>query len=156
MPVSNRNELFKFETYLISGSKTILNNAGITTAYAQQDNTNLVSPRVELQSVVGNRTGHVHISASKADYDAWNATLNVVVITDRTNNPSSHYDLTSKVINLLANPENFNSGSTLPYHSVTRADYNGSTPQIETEDNKDLSALSFVLSVWIRPNAWPQ
>lgn len=155
MPAPTIYELYKFETHIISASKAILNNAGITASYAQQDNSNLPSPRVELQSIFGSPTGHVHISGSTAKYDSWNATMNVLVVTDRTNNPTFHYDFTSKIISLLGEYSNYNSGSNLPYHSVVKADYNGSTPSVETDDNKDVSALSFVLSVWVKPSAWP-
>jgi len=155
MPATNTYELYKFETYVMSGSKSILLGEGISCSYAQQDNSNLPSPRVEVQTVFGSPTGHVRFSGSKAMYDSWNAQLNVVVVTDRTNNPTAHYDLTSKVIALLSDTDKWNSGSVLPYHCVPRADYNGSTPSIEADDNKDLSALSFVLSVWIRPTEWP-
>jgi len=149
-----RNELFRFETYIMSASMQILADNNITAAYAQQETSNLPTPRVEVQAVIGQPNGHTHISASKAMYDAWNANLNVVVVTERTLNQASHYEFTSKVIELLGDYANYNSGSLLPYHYVARADHQGSVPSIEAVDNKDLSALNFVLSVWIRPEKW--
>ena len=104
--------------------------------------------------ISGQPSGHTKISASRAIYDAWNVSLNVLVVTERTNSPTYHCDFTSKVINALGDDTNYNTGSLMPYHYIARADFQGSVPNVET-DNRDLSALSFALSVWVRPEAWP-
>lgn len=156
MPAPTFYDLYKFEKYVADGAKTILSVAGISSSYAQQDNANLGTPRVEIQTVLGTPTGHAKLSGSKAYYDNWNVTLNAVVVTERKDGShATHYDYTGKVISTLGDTTNWNSGSVLPYHFISRATYNGASPAVEAERNKDLSGLNFILSIWIKNDAWP-
>jgi hypothetical protein len=154
MPAPTIQDIYKFETALMNASEAVLTAAGITSSFAQMDNSNLSTPRVELQGVMGAPTGHVKLSGSMAYHDAWNATMNIIVVTERTNNPTFHNEFTGKVIAHLSDASQLNSGSNMPYHYVARSDFMGSSPSVEAEDNKDVSSLTFALSVWVKPTAW--
>lgn len=154
MPAPNIFELYKVDTYIMSASLNVLNNAGISDVFTLRGNQNLPTPRVELISATGNPLGHVFVSGSKGYYDSWNVTLNATVVTDRAETPSMHDTYFSKVAALLADYSTYNSGSNLPYHTVYRADFSGASPTVQTEDNQDISTLSFVLSVFVKPEAW--
>lgn len=154
MPAPNIETLYKFESYIMAAAETVLNNAGVSSSYVQRDDAELTTPRVELQFALGAANGHVYLSGSKAYQDGFEGNLSALVVTDRFNNSSFHNEFSSKVSALLSDPSNFNSGSNLPYHSVVRSDLVSVSPTINTEDGQDVSGLSFVLSIWIKPTSW--
>jgi hypothetical protein len=149
-------DLFKWDYYMMSASVSILANAGITASVVQSGTTDLKTPRVELQSLTGGPIGHVHHTVNSGSvYDGYNGTIQVLVVTDRALNASTHTDYVGTVIANLSNYKNFNTGSVLPYHSVVKMDFRSTNVRIDAESNLDFSALAFEYVIYIRQDAWP-
>jgi len=154
--MANFQDLFKFEKSIMSASVEILKQVDITSSFMQTGATDLSTPRVELQSLTGGPIGHVkNTTYSGSIYDAYNGTLQVLVVTDRALNAVSQTDFTSKVISQLSNLRNFNTQSILPNHYVSKIDFRSTNVRVDAEANMDFSALSMEYIIWIRPDAWP-
>jgi len=153
---SYNNEVYKFEHYILSASYEMLSKQGITSLPIQRDSNNLTSPRVELQAVMGTPTGHVKILSGSVRNDSWNGQFNAICYTDRIENHSSHSVFVARVMDILGDSNNWNSGSWayLPYHSMGSIDHRQTAVSVDAEDGKDISALAFGFQIWIRPNSW--
>ena len=154
--MANFQELFKFEYYFLSASIEVLKRVGITASFAQAGTADLTTPRVELQSLTAGPIGHVkNTSYSGSIYDAYNGTIQALVVTERALNRSLHSEFTSKVISQMSNLINYNTGSILPYHVITKIDFRSTNVSVDAEANMDFSALAMEYIIWIRPESWP-
>ena len=157
VPATAWETLYRFEDYIEAAAKTILTARNVTTVYIQQDTTDLVTPRASLQFVVGGAIEHYGMRASDGQMfvDRWQGRLTVEVATARNVNKSSHSAIRSKVRQYLGQWGLFRTDALLPYHDIARVFEGPSSPIIRTEEDEDVSQISFEIIFGIRSGAWP-
>lgn len=149
--------IYDIETAVISGSRSILTANGITAVPVQREGDDVVSPRVELQVVgvtptrylIQNRSGSWMIGK-------FTGQLNAVIVTERASNTSYHSDYVAKVLYLLSDHNNYNSGSGMPVHYMGNITFgnvvsNTTDPQM----NLDMTAVSFPFDIWVKAGMYP-
>lgn len=155
MPSSDFQTLYQFEDAIESAVKTLFTNNSIT-AYRQRDNNTRVTPAVDIQFSTGAATEHLGYTCDgKLRPDTWNGSLQIRIVTTRSKNDASHSTLRGKIRNLLYSFEDNLTRTLLPHHSIARVMETGTTPQIEADEDHDISSISFNLVFAIRPDAWP-
>ncbi|MBM3758410.1 MAG: hypothetical protein FJW38_31110 [Acidobacteria bacterium] len=154
MPAPNVAELYKYEESLEAAFVTILSAASVT-AVKQRNSATVAAPYVAIQLQAGTATGRMKYYNSKPLYDAWSATLQTTIVTERLQNDASHSTFRAKVRELLYDAQAQITTDNLPYHAVTKFFEGSSSPQVEEENNHDVTVIQWVMEFQIRSTAWP-
>jgi len=118
--------------------------------------TNLVTPRIEVQLVLGAIQGHYgKDSFGRIWQDVWQASLHCSVWTNRTNNNSFHGELRARIRKFLRYAESALGPDVIPYHTLSKIAESGTTPTIMADTNIDQSEITFSCFVSVRSDAWP-
>ena len=144
--MATKEQLLDFSTYILSASMVTLKDAGIDSVPIQRASGSLTSPHVELSLLINAPTGHSHVSGSVSEYDAWNFSLRALVVTNRITNDVSHSIYTSKVLNKLGDPRNYN----MPYHAIPYLKPTQIVTGFDANAGLDHSTVYYDGQVWIK------
>lgn len=163
--------LYNFEPVLEGAWKTILLGEGITAA-TQREVENLPVPRVDVQCSMGGAIGHRRVWNGSAYLDAYACKLTLQVVTSRkaVNSASgdgvqaapaagmadAHNALRAKIRVLAQYAEGKFGPDVLPLHALTKIQESGTIPTVASQDDCDMSQISFDCMVSIRSSAWPK
>jgi hypothetical protein len=149
-------DLYDFEGAVEGSARAILEANGVTSAMIQRDDRVLSTPRVSLQFTVSGCPEHYGFRPSNAEFflDIWEGTLAVEILTDRKRNPEQHALLRSVARYYLAQPLLYTE-ALMPFHQLAKVLPGQCSPSIRTEDNEDISVVSFAMTLRIRDDAWP-
>lgn len=156
MPAPDLKTLTEVDAAIEAAVVSILSDASVTAA-RQRDTEEIATPHVRVQCSLGAPTGRLHTVKVAGEYrqDMWAFTLHVGIVTNRADEAQDHEDLRADVrAALWAWQAAFNS-TALPYHSIARFDAAGTSPEVEDENNLDISALQYSGVVCVRAGAWP-
>jgi uncharacterized protein (UPF0248 family) len=96
------------------------------------------------------------LSDGSVRQDMFRGTLQIGIVTNRKNDTANdHSDIRGTVREILNNFQITITEALLPYHKILRVSETGSTPQVSTEDDHDISQITFDITFIIRPEAWP-
>jgi len=157
MKAANIDELFKLEDYVEGAVQQYLKTIGIK-AFKQRDPDDVgEAPYVNIQLQVGRATGHLRRDLKGAHwYDAWEATLGFEIVTKRSKDTNNeHSMLRAYIRRAMQKAAGSITESMLPHHTVTHIREAGTTPQIQDEDDLDVSQIRFDCVISIRNGAWP-
>ena len=154
MPAPDYETIYSFEDAIEAAVQTVLNAAGLK-CYFQREIISVTTPYVAIQFVAGAATEHYAAVAGDYRPDIWGGSLHLQVVTDRTNNNLGHGLYRSQVRKLMAVDATFKNAVLLPYHEVFFIMESGTTPAIRTEDDLDVSTLSYTVKFGIRAGQWP-
>lgn len=149
-------QIYNFTDAVLSASAVSLTAAGITSVPLQRGADNLTTPRVEVQVSIGSPAGpgagHRFQSGSIDLFDAYNGTLNAMVVTEKINNPASHSLYTALAYAAIGDITQLNAN--MPYHKILQMTPNAVNVRVEPEVNADISVLSLAFIILIRREAW--
>jgi hypothetical protein len=153
----NLDELYQFEHWLEAGFKQLLSGV-CPSIYASREAQDLISPRVEIKAVLGPALDHhkATYAGATSEHDAFEATLEVTVVTNRTGNEGTmnHARLIGSVRSRLVMRQIV---QTWQSSVALIADIRG-TGTVDTftdENDIDTSSLSYYLAFSVAPSAWP-
>lgn len=138
-----RVEIFQFEKQVLIGIAAYFLANGINDPKKQQDEKELMTPRVECRYVWGGYTEHFWLRPSVTEkwFDLGSGTLFTKVITRRNDKDQDHHGMLGLVRSLFvdcAEPSAF-----MTWHRFERMVEGQSTPTIQSGDYSDETTLSF-------------
>lgn len=169
MPAPDLETIFDVENAIETACKTVIQSLGAR-AFTQRECEDLPQERVDIQLQLGAPTGHrgnmmPGQSPGQHVRDAWNGLLTFNLFTPRTESNGNgnsepvdkarHGRLRAKV---RIATEYFSDRFTeelLPYHVLVSIAQAGTDPQVNVDDDLDVSALQFNVVIAVRPGAWP-
>lgn len=155
MPAASIAILYQFESYLDLAVQSVLQSEGVT-AFVQGGTDTLTTPRCEVQFSLGSDRKHLVPSDGSFWPNEFNGTLRLAIATNRGQNSDSHKEYRAKAIWLLNDYNRQFTSSNLPYHEVIDMTLTSATPTVQSEDDIDISTLTFSVVVGIRTDAWPE
>ena len=114
--------------------------------------------RIDFQLQLGNVTGHMHPMPGGTVYDRWNAHFVFRVVTPRSSRgiPDPFHDqMRSKLRLMLQYAGNAFTADNLPYHTILSLMEHGTDPNVDNEQDLDISEIRFASVIGIRDSAWP-
>tara|TARA_R110000868_G_scaffold202766_1_gene450537 strand:+ start:126 stop:593 length:468 start_codon:yes stop_codon:yes gene_type:complete len=151
------DELYQFERWTEEGFAAIL--AGVCPKiYASREPCDLESPRVEIKAVIGPALQHSKsfTSGSTDAYDAFEAALEITIVTNRTGNEwtMNHPRLIGSVRSRLTMRYLIGRWSS---PVVVPADLRatGTADTFSDENDIDTTSLTYYLVFNVAPTAWP-
>jgi hypothetical protein len=134
---------YEFEKLVEDAVESILGGEGLT-VNKQRGNTNLKTPRVEVQFVLGGvKDGSQDGNPTDGFYFyRFTGRLTVATVTDRGRNGEEHPGNVGKVRKALANRGAF-TPTNLPGLTIDEIKLAGSDPSIDSENNLDVTADSY-------------
>lgn len=157
MPAPKFSTCYQFEDAIEAAVKSAFNSS-ILNCYAQKDDDTVGTPRTHVQFTTGSALDHwsALLSDGSTRQDMFNGTLQVGIVTNRQDDTAdSHSATRGTVRDILYNFQTTLTESLLPYHKIVRVVETGTTPEVSSEDDHDISTISFQLTFQIRPSAWP-
>lgn len=119
----------------------------------------LPSERVDIQFTLGAWTGHWAVDrAGKLRHGAWAYTLQLNVSTDaQPTDPAAHGRRVGLLRALFQSPsfDELLGEDVLPFHCLASCDHQTAAPQVNIEQDTDVSPLVFTGVVSIRSGVWP-
>ena len=164
MPATNLYDLYKFEDVIEQAMAVLLTANSITNAI-QRGTASAATPRVEIKLVVGAQDARYYMRGTTPNYygtpKSWIGNLTFTIITNRNLNSSTHTTYRSKIRMLMHNRFSTTYWSSaflstnLPYHEIVDHEETGSTEEVQSEDNLDISSITFAIKFAIKDDAWP-
>ena len=153
----NLDELYQFEKLLETGFAQLL--AGVCPdIYTSREAAELVSPRVEIKAVLGPALQHHKASyaGSTSEHDAFEATLEVTIATNRTGNEGTlnHPRLIGSVRSRLVMRQIVQTWKS-PVALIADIRGTGTIDTFSDENDIDFTTLSYYLTFSVAPSAWP-
>jgi len=153
-------ELFYIENTFENAFKLILERAGIETVYIARETAVFASPCASVKVVNGAvNDRHQYCPASGAPiYDSFDASLEIVVMTNRGTNGGEHSLICGKVraaLTLFSLITSFPLTDAATYHSITDIREQKGDTSFDSETNIDTTIIPHYLLVNIRSGAWP-
>lgn len=173
MPASTYFDLFDLERPIEQAWKTVLARNGLPIGFTQREISDQAVPRIDIQAAIGATTGHRKpMLTGESWLDAWACRITLQIVTQRKADagleteedaiarPDLPEDLHHRIrakIRYLAQyaAGKFNDRALLPYHVLTKIEEGGTAPSVISEDDCDVSAVSFDCLVSIHKDAWP-
>lgn len=158
-PAPDLATLFDFEGNIEPALKTLFETNISATGFhvfTTQETDEVTTPRIVLMLKMGTGTEDTHIHMDGVRYQkGFNASLSFGVITKRTgkSNQASHGYIRGRLRELMQSLT-FDS-DILPYHHLVKFWESGTQPQIQDENDYDVSQISFDGFIGIRLGAWP-
>jgi len=153
MAAPDTQSLYQFENALENAAKAILTAIPLN-AYRQRDTATLATPWAAVQLSGTRADGGMHQIGNVGWPNSFEASLRIIIATNRTKNASDHSAYVGKVRAAMYTLTNW-SGALLPYHYVWSAMETGSVPSIDAEENWDMTEITFALKFQINELAWP-
>lgn len=132
---------------------SVLAAAGFS-PFIQRTKSQLVTPRVEVQFVLGASREHMVNVLGVNRNDAWDGVLRTRIVTDRTNNATDHRTYRANVRATLSNISLITS-SNLPDHEIRRMQESGTPLEISDQHDQDISEVQWALVVAVKFPSWP-
>jgi uncharacterized protein (UPF0248 family) len=157
MPAPKFSTVYQFEDAIESAVKSSFNLSNLN-CFAQRDGDTVGTPRTFVQFTSGAASDHLSklLSDGSVRQDMFRGTLQIGIVTNRKNDTANdHSDIRGTVREILNNFQITITEALLPYHKILRVSETGSTPQVSTEDDHDISQITFDITFIIRPEAWP-
>jgi hypothetical protein len=141
-------KIYEFDENFETSLKAILVAAEITAAekiHKTRGAAKLPATRIDVQFTLGTELGHYSLNPS-GDYvpDAWNGTLKLGIIADRTKAPTYIKEAQNKLRHLFAAWKNVFNAS-LPYYRVYSFKEAAPAVNIEADEDRDVCILSYSL-----------
>lgn len=157
-PAPDLETLFDVESQVENAWRHLLRlRHGIPT-FTQRDAFDLPKSRVDVQCALGASAGTPQQDRlGRWWYSSWNYSLRFTVATRRgVNGAGSHRSWRARLRILASYASEAMGEDVLPYHSISGCIDAGTTPSVATDDDCDLSTLSFTGVVAVRaPESWP-
>lgn len=156
MPAANIETIYQFEDAIESAASSILTAAASLTCYQQRGTSAESTPFATVQ--LSGVAAHGKQFATGSNGFNWpidfNATLTVVVTTNRHENAASHASYLGKVRRQLYDLSNWSDGR-LPYLKVVLVGEQGTSPGFLEYERFDQTTMTFRLMFVIKADAWP-
>jgi len=154
------NSLYNFEDAFEAAAQSLLVNASVLAAasvFTQQDDGDVVTPRISLQFVVSGAEPRYMLRSSDSQpfLAAWTGELQVTIVTDRSRNKSQHSTVRAQVRKVLSQVQLWDDEDILPYFIPFEVLEGASSPTIVTEQDEDATAISFAIKFGFRTDALP-
>lgn len=161
MPAPDLETIYDPESAIELAAKNVLATYSIA-AFTQRETEKLPVPRVDIElQITGARTHRGQRAAGILTQDAWDGTLTFWVVTDRPRSgvvvtlAKRHHIMRSRVrMACTYFLEKFTAG-VLPYHVLSHITEAGSDPQVNIDDDIDISVLRYTVVVSVRTGQWP-
>ena len=160
MSAPDYETIYDYEGAIEKAVKDLLTTNGIT-AYRQRDLDEAKTPYVAVQLNVGAASGHL-ARLPNGDFrpDQLSGQLKFAITTNRGQNNADHPTIRAKIRNLMYRAWGTVKTLTqteLPYHvilpqTVLEA---GTVQSVGSDEDHDISTITFNLGFGIRPDAWP-
>lgn len=145
-----RMEVYQIEKTLAVAVASVLLANGLNDPKKQQTNDKLSTPRVEIKVVTsGNEIspGKIAIWINQADetewIDAWTGTISLTTVTRRGASPEQdHYGIMGTARYVMLSQRTDISAAML-FHSLAFVREMGSTPSFSTDNNEDITSVSY-------------
>lgn len=148
--------LFKFEEQLESGFSALLDSI-TTNVYYRRSTETKATPFIDVLVTVGSALQHERDQTTNTDEDIYEATVQIVVVTNRSTSGqnTSHHTLLGKVrAAMLPSSGSFNS-TNFGDLAVLDVFPTGSGYDTDQDTNIDATALDYAIVFGIRDTAWP-
>jgi hypothetical protein len=146
--------LYQIETAIETAVSTLLTAQSIT-HHISRATTAKTAPHVDVQASLGEVTGRFFTDNDGTLRDAsFNFTLAFRVVTNRHDDSTTHRDYRAKIRNVFAQYV-ADLNAELTYHAVAELHHVESTPEIQDEDDLDVSAMQYAGVVDIKNDSWP-
>ena len=164
MPAPDLATILSFEDAIEPAVKTLLQAQAVAQVALQRGTGKLVSGRVDVELTMGAATGHLYTPAnlpdgpvdSRYDFeDAWNATVALMVVTDRDTNGNLHSIYRAAVRQVMLQYFTQFTTAVLPYHEIAMCKSTGCRGGLKTDKDEDFSQLNYSLVIGVRAGAWP-
>lgn len=146
--------LYKIESTLETAFDTLLTADSVTVHKAREDVVK-TAPYTDVLAVMGRETGRMYLdNASVARAASWEFEMLFRVVTIRQDDSTDHDTYRAKVRNLLAKYVATINGS-LTYHAIADLSHNNTQPEVQDDDDLDISNLQFTGVIDIANGSWP-
>lgn len=149
--------LYNIQPVIENAARSILSSSGFTNIFTSRSTGSKdVTPFCSIEYTNQVPFTSRYLSGSYAYYNCFDATLTTVVITERVNSEVSHSNNVALAMDLLSSPDNFNTGSLLPYHAVLLSKVTNQQYQSEIDADRflDGTQIQFAIKVFIKPESW--
>lgn len=170
MQAPDLETLYDIENAVETAAQTVLAALDVP-AFTQQQPDDLPGRRVNIQLRLGQPTNHKsQVTPGQFALDAWNATLGFEIWTPRLTKtlngqadgpPNPDYDplvhgrFRARVRRAIQYFEDRFNETMLPYHCLTYIMERNTEPQVNVDDDADLSHIFCDVKVSFRKGAWP-
>jgi hypothetical protein len=158
IPAKCLEDLFNPDDVVEEAWQKILKDRAIA-AFTQREFENLPNERVDIQMALGRATAHKHKDRHGQHWnDAWNYRLTFGIVTPRDDDPGRRrHGLMRARVRIAAQigAGLFATRLLMPYHVLTSITEEGTAPSVVSEDDCDVSEISFTGIVSIHSQAWP-
>jgi hypothetical protein len=155
MRAASYETLYTFEDSIEAACAAVFATAGLN-CNVSASTAELATPRVEIQLIVNQATGHLGENPQGDGYpDFFNGTLKLAVVTKRFEDPLSPATYRGKMRSLLYRFDEVFVEEVLPYHFVQEVIEIGTTFLTDAETLEDTSIVTWKIQFAIRPGAWP-
>lgn len=159
MKAETYEQLFNFEDTFEEALAGVLAESAVP-AFTQRSEGEITSPRFEPSFRVGEATGHVKrlSDGTFAAPDTFRAQIVIRIITARGENPESHAPYRAKIRQILYQHARYFNVNNLPFHHLIEGTVleSGATHAISTDEDEDISEITFNCQFGIRFDAWPE
>lgn len=155
MPQASDHEtLYQIEGTLETAFSTLLTAQSVTN-HVSRATASKTAPFVDVQVSLGEATGRFTKDNDGTLRDSSFAfTLALRVVTNRLDDATTHKTYRAKIRNVIAQYVD-NVNGALTYHAVAEMHHVQSTPEIEDENDLDVSAMQFIGVIDIKNDSWP-
>lgn len=154
--------IFNLEDAIEDAAQTVLKAApySVPHVFTQRESGDLPPERIDVQLRVTSHQGHKSILRDGSGYfvrSAWNGTLTFSIFTkrERGSETMTHGKMRGRVRLACEYFKDAFNEEILPYHALTSIVHQDTDPQINVEDELDVSALHFAVVIGVRTGAWP-
>lgn len=154
------DRLYMVEAEVHKAIKTVL-EANSIPCYVPRDKEPVKYPYVSARIQLGSATGHQHIRPfnKRRYFDAWDATIEFQIYTDREvdESPSSpiHDEWKAAIRRIMQTDVCEFGRDVLPYHGLVKIIEQGTVPEIDNDQDLDISEITFSATACIRTDVWP-
>jgi hypothetical protein len=129
---------------------------GVQECHPMHGDSELKGDRIELKLTLGPETGQCFpLHEATALPNAWEYSLLCrVVTTRRKGSRKEHSLIRAKIRVALLYVSEALTATELPYHQLVQVSHSGTDPHIESDNEQDVSDLSFTGVVAVRDSAW--
>lgn len=146
--------LYQIEGALEAAFSSVLTAQSVT-HHLTRGTGSKAAPYVDVQVSLGAATEHMHTdNDGTVRDDFFNFTAAFRVVTNRHDDSTTHKSYRAKVRNVLAQYAG-DINTALNYHKIADLTHQESTPEIEQDDDLDISAMSYAGRVKILEDSWP-
>lgn len=153
----NLEPLYNVEANVEPGLCRILAlKTGVKDCHPMFGDLDLQGDRIELKLTLGAETGQCFpLHEAAAPPNAWEYTLLCrVVTTRRKGSRKEHAAIRAKVRVAMLYMSGNLTATELPYHQLVTVKHDGTDPHIETDNEQDISDMTFTGVVAVRDSAW--